>query len=78
MDATVVGFDPASIVADLEKLGNALQKDGPDTMEGNEVVDEVDPSMAVYARMLKMGVPKASVRQKMQMDGISNFSILER
>lgn len=77
VDASGAAFEPSDVIDDLEALHEHLGNVVSNGHDDSEEVCTEDPAMAVYVKMLKMGVPKASVRQKMQMDGITDLSLLE-
>ena len=77
IDETIIDRDPEELVEVESKGEEEVRSEEPSKSEAKKIALKDHPAYAKYFKMLKMGLPKASVIHKMKGDGVDE-SIIDR
>jgi len=76
VDETIIDRDPEELV-EVESKDEESRSEEPSKSEAKKIALKDHPAYAKYFKMLKMGLPKASIVHKMKGDGV-DVSIIDR
>ena len=77
IDETIIDRDPEELVEVESKGEKEVKSEEPSKSEAKKIALKDHPAYAKYFKMLKMGLPKASIVHKMKGDGV-DVSIIDR